>query len=123
MRSTQQFSITLPNEMADAVKAKVAGGEYATESEVIREGLRALIAKDRAIEHWLRTEVAAAYDELKADPSKALTIDQMRTSRSSRTLVVVRPLANDLHRRLFARCPRPAHRAGRSTLRRSRRRR
>ncbi|CAM5380698.1 ribbon-helix-helix domain-containing protein [Rhodanobacter lindaniclasticus] len=80
MRSTQQFSITLPNEMADAVKAKVAGGEYATESEVIREGLRALIAKDRAIEHWLRTEVAAAYDELKADPSKALTIDQMRTS-------------------------------------------
>lgn len=80
MRSTQQFSITLPNEMADAVKAKVAGGEYATESEVIREGLRALIAKDRAIEHWLRTEVAAAYDELKADPSKALTIDQVRTS-------------------------------------------
>lgn len=80
MRSTQQFSITLPNEMADTVRAKVAGGEYATESEVIREGLRALIAKDRAIEHWLRTEVTAAYDELKADPSKALTIDQMRAS-------------------------------------------
>ncbi len=80
MRSTQQFSITLPNEMADAVKAKVAGGEYATESEVIREGLRALIAKDRAIEQWLRTEVTAAYDELKADPSKALTIDQVRAS-------------------------------------------
>ena len=80
MRSTQQFSITLPNEMADAVKAKVAGGEYATESEVIREGLRALIAKDRAIEYWLRTEVTAAYDELQADPSKALTIDQVRAS-------------------------------------------
>lgn len=80
MRSTQQFSITLPNEMADAVKAKVAGGEYATESEVIREGLRALLAKDRAIEHWLQTEVAAAYDELKADPSKALTMDEVRAS-------------------------------------------
>lgn len=80
MRSTQQFSITLPNEMADAVKAKVAGGEYATESEVLREGLRALLARDRAIEHWLRTEVAAAYDELKADPSKALTIEQVRGS-------------------------------------------
>ncbi len=80
MRSTQQFSITLPNEMADAIKAKVAGGEYATESEVIREGMRALLARDRAIEHWLRTEVAAAYDELKADPSKALTIDQVRAS-------------------------------------------
>jgi antitoxin ParD1/3/4 len=29
MRSTQQFSITLPNEMAEAVRAKVATGEYA----------------------------------------------------------------------------------------------
>jgi Arc/MetJ-type ribon-helix-helix transcriptional regulator len=38
MRSTQQFSITLPNEMAEAVRAKVAAGEYATESEVIRDG-------------------------------------------------------------------------------------
>ncbi|SOB74662.1 putative addiction module antidote protein, CC2985 family [Marinobacter sp. LV10R510-11A] len=44
MRTTQQFSITLPNQMADVVKAKVAAGEYATESEVIRDGLRALSA-------------------------------------------------------------------------------
>ena len=80
MRSTQQFSITLPNEMADAVKAKVAGGEYATESEVIREGLRSLMERDRAIDQWLRTEVVAAYDELKTDPSKALTPDQVRTA-------------------------------------------
>ena len=45
MRTTQQFSITLTNEMADAVKAKVQAGEYATESEVIRDGLRALLAR------------------------------------------------------------------------------
>ena len=38
MRTTQQFSITLTNEMAEAVKSKVAAGEYATESEVIRDG-------------------------------------------------------------------------------------
>lgn len=30
MRTIQQFSITLPNEMADLVKTKVAAGEYAT---------------------------------------------------------------------------------------------
>ena len=80
MRSTQQFSITLPHELADAVKPKVAGGEYATESEVIREGLRALMARDRAVETWLRTEVVAAYDEVKADPSSVLTIEQVRAS-------------------------------------------
>ena len=78
MRSTQQFSITLPNQMADAVKAKVAAGEYATESEVIRDGLRALMARDRALEHWLAGQVAPAYDALKADPSRALSIDQVR---------------------------------------------
>lgn len=47
MRSTRQFSITLPNDMADAVQAKVSAGEYATESEVIRDGLRTLLARDR----------------------------------------------------------------------------
>lgn len=78
MRSTQQFSITLPNEMADAVRAKVASGEYATESEVIRDGLRALLARDQAIERWLRDEVAAAYDALKAEPSRAVSAAQVR---------------------------------------------
>lgn len=78
MRTTQQFSITLPNELANLVKAKVAGGEYATDSEVIRDGLRAMLARDRAVEHWLVQEVGPAYDALKADPSRAITADQLR---------------------------------------------
>ncbi len=77
MRTTQQFSITLPNEMASAVKAKVATGEYATESEVIREGLRALMARDRAVESWLHNEVGPAYDALKADPSRGVNIEEI----------------------------------------------
>ncbi len=78
MRTTQQFSITLPNEMADVVKAKVVAGEYATESEVIRDGLRALMARDRAVESWLRDQVGPAYDALKTDPSRAVTTDHVR---------------------------------------------
>lgn len=80
MRSTQQLSITLPNEMAQLVRAKVAAGEYATESEVIRDGLRTLLARDRAVENWLREQVAPAYDTLKADPSRALSADRMRAT-------------------------------------------
>lgn len=83
MRSTQQFSITLPNEMAEAVRSKVAAGEYATESEVIRDGLRTLIARDRAVENWLQEQVGPAYDALKADPSRAVTLDQIRASLAS----------------------------------------
>lgn len=79
MRTTQQLSITLPEEMARVVKEKVKAGEYATESEVIRDGLRALFARDRAVENWLREQVAPAYDALKADPSSAITADRVRT--------------------------------------------
>ena len=62
MRTTQQMSITLPNELAAAVREKVASGEYASESEVIRDGLRVLIARDRVVERWLRNKVGPAYD-------------------------------------------------------------
>lgn len=78
MRTTQQFSITLPTEMAKVVKTKVAGGEYATESEVIRDGLRALMARDRAVESWLLQGVGPAYDALKADPTRGVSIDHVR---------------------------------------------
>ena len=84
MRSTQQFSITLPNEMADAVKAKVAAGEYATESEVIRDGLRTLLARDRAVEAWLREQVVPAAQALKAEPGRALSADQVREQLAAR---------------------------------------
>jgi len=80
MRTTQQFSITLPNEMADIVKNKVAVGEYATDSEVIRDGLRALMARDRAMNSWLQQTVGPAYDALKADPARAVTIGQLRAT-------------------------------------------
>ena len=80
MRSTQQFSVTLPNEMAQMVKIKVSSGEYASESEVIRDGLRALQARDKAVENWLRQEVAPAYDAMKADPSRGRSVGDVRAS-------------------------------------------
>jgi putative addiction module CopG family antidote len=64
--------------MADLIKSKVAAGEYASESEVIRDGLRILLARDRAVESWLRDEVGPAYDALKLDPSRGITADQVR---------------------------------------------
>jgi len=76
MRSTQQLSITLPLEMANLVKKRVSNGDYASESEVIREGLRALQERESAVEHWLRTEVAVTCDAYKAAPSRAKPIDE-----------------------------------------------
>lgn len=78
MRTTQQLSVTLPTEMAQMVRNKVASGEYASESEVVRDGLRALQARDRALETWLRTEVVPAYDEAKANPSSLISSATVR---------------------------------------------
>ena len=74
MRTTRQMSVTLPLEMADMVRARVRSGDYASESEVVREGLRALAAR----ESWLRDSVLPAYDGLRADPSRAMSADEVR---------------------------------------------
>ena len=58
--------------------AKVAAGEYATESEVIRAGSRTLLARDLAVEDWLRKEVAADCDRLYADPSLAVAVGAVK---------------------------------------------
>jgi len=84
MRTTRQLSITLPNEMADALRERVRSGAYASESEVIRDGLRALFARDQAVDAWLREEVAASYDALMADPNDVATADDVRTQLAAR---------------------------------------
>jgi len=89
MRSTSPISITLPHDMAAMVKAKVASGEYATESEVIRDGLRTLLARDAAVERWLQDEVAKSYDEHAADPSIGIPANKimarLRSTQRERT--------------------------------------
>ena len=75
-----KFSITLPNETANAVKSKVETGEYATESEVIRDGLR---ARDCAVDNWFQDQVGPAFDAIKADLSRAVNVNQVRARLAS----------------------------------------
>jgi antitoxin ParD1/3/4 len=60
MRTTQQFSITLPHDMAEAVESKIKSGAYASVSEVVR---------------WLRDEVVPGHQEYLRDPSKGIPAD------------------------------------------------
>jgi antitoxin ParD1/3/4 len=92
MRNTHPISVTLPHDMAAMVKAKVASGEYATESEVIRDGLRALQARDAAVERWLRDEVTKSYDDYAADPSVGIpAADLMERLRASYRARLAKP--------------------------------
>src|ERR1700739_1924351 len=78
MRTTQQMSITLPNEMAEFVRDKVARGDYASDSEVLRDALRVLRERDRAVEAWLREQVVPAAEALRENPERALSADEVR---------------------------------------------
>lgn len=83
MRTTRQLSITLPNALADALKERVASGAYASESEVVRDGLRTLFARDEAVENWLSSEVVIAYDELREDQSRRIAAAEVRARLAS----------------------------------------
>jgi putative addiction module CopG family antidote len=77
VRPTQQFSITLPLDMAEAVEEKIRSGGYASVSEVVRDGVRALLERDAAVERWLREEVLDGHAEFLADPSKGVLADDI----------------------------------------------
>jgi antitoxin ParD1/3/4 len=77
MSNVEKRTISLPHEHAAFIDAQVASGAFASASEVVRAGLRALQERDAAVERWLRTEVVATYDEMKAHPERGIRADQV----------------------------------------------
>lgn len=75
MANIDKRTISLPQEHAAFIDELVASGAYASASEVVRAGLRALQERDAAVERWLREEVAPVYDAMQANPARAASID------------------------------------------------
>lgn len=85
MDATKRLAIELPEELAEAVDARIASGRFANASEVVQEGLRLLAEEeefetDPALEQWLRTEIVARYDAVKAGRDTGLTVDQVKAN-------------------------------------------
>lgn len=55
-------NISLPDELEAYVDAKVASGEYAHASEVVREGLRLLRQQEAEKFEWLKREIQKGLD-------------------------------------------------------------
>jgi len=72
MARVSKRTFSLPAEQADYIDAKVESGAYASSSEVIRAGLRALQERDAAVERWLRDEVVPVHDAMKERPGRKL---------------------------------------------------
>ncbi len=77
MAAVEKRTVSLPAEQASYIDALVASGAFASASEVVRAGLRALQERDAAVERWLRVEVAEAYDELQRTPEAVIPADDV----------------------------------------------
>lgn len=75
MANIEKRTISLPSEQAAFIESKIRNGDYASVSEVVRAGIRALRERDEVIERWLHNEVAGSYDAMKSDPARAITVD------------------------------------------------
>jgi putative addiction module CopG family antidote len=61
--------------MVKLVEGKIKSGAYASVSEVMRDGVRALLDREATLERWLREEVIAGHEEYLADPSRGVPAD------------------------------------------------
>ena len=87
MPSPEKRTFSLPVEQAGYIDTLVASGSYASGSEVVRAGLRALQERDAAVEKWLREEVIGVCDAMQAeapikgasqsDPGRAIPGEQV----------------------------------------------
>ncbi len=72
MRTSKPITVTL-GELQERVEARVKSGAYASASDVLRAGLRALDREEAAIDAVLREKVRAALD----DPRAAIPADEV----------------------------------------------
>jgi antitoxin ParD1/3/4 len=75
--SPEKRTFSLPAEQAGYIDTLVASGSYASGSEVVRAGLRALQERDAAVEKWLREEVVGVCDAMGPDPGRAIPGEQV----------------------------------------------
>ena len=77
MAATERRTFSLPREQSEYIDELVSTGTYATSSEVIRAGLRALQERDAVVDGWLREEVVPAMQAAQAEPGSLLPLDDV----------------------------------------------
>ncbi|HUZ62164.1 MAG TPA: type II toxin-antitoxin system ParD family antitoxin [Acetobacteraceae bacterium] len=77
MTTIPKRTVSVLAEQAGYIDRLVAANAYASASEVVRAGLRALQERDAVVERWLREDVAAVHDAMMADPGRGVPAGQV----------------------------------------------
>lgn len=77
MPATEKRTVSLPHEQATYMDRLVNAGAYASASEVVRAGLRALQERDAAVDRWLREEVVPVAASMRDDPARRMTAEKV----------------------------------------------
>ena len=80
MSVVSKRTVSLPAEQSRYIDDMVASGSYASASEVVRAGVRALQERDAAVERWLREDVAPVYDAMLDDPDRGVAAEDVFAS-------------------------------------------
>lgn len=77
MQTAEKLSITLPADMVRTIRAKVQGGTYASNSEVIREAMRGWMERER---HFATLEAAIDRGIAGIEAGQGKTTEEVRRS-------------------------------------------
>jgi antitoxin ParD1/3/4 len=80
-----RIHITLEDEaIVEFVSSKVRSGEYASETDVVRDCLEALQQENEERERWEREVLLPSHDRLMADPTSAVSFEEVQQGLESK---------------------------------------
>jgi len=77
MAPAEKRTFSLPQEQSAYIDELVASGAFASGSEVVRAGLRALRERDKAVDRWLEQDVVPVMLATQADPQRAIPLQDV----------------------------------------------
>ena len=77
MAKVVKRTFSLTEEQAKFIDRAIERGDYASGSEVVREGLREMQEEQTILDDWLRREVLPTIKELEEHPERARPADEV----------------------------------------------